>query len=86
MLKCARERYILCDSTKLNQNALCSFIKISEITALITDDDANPEYIKRMRDAGLKVILATIPRLSEPETDIKGKDVPLESKTLKKTE
>lgn len=86
MLKCARERYILCDSTKLNQNALCSFIRISEITALITDDDANPEYIKWMRDAGLKVILATIPRLSEPETDIKGKDVPLESKTLKKTE
>ena len=65
---------------------MCKRALYSEITALITDDDANPEYIKRMRDAGLKVILATIPRLSEPETDIKGKDVPLESKTLKKTE
>ena len=29
MLRCAREKYILCDSTKLNQTTLCTFISVS---------------------------------------------------------
>ena len=62
MLKCAKERYILCDSTKLNQSTLCSFAKIPEITALITDDEANPEYIKRVKEAGVIVIVEPIVR------------------------
>lgn len=60
MLECAREKYILCDSTKLNQTTLYSFIKTKDITALITDDEANPEVVRRMRGAGLRVIVAPI--------------------------
>ena len=62
MLKCSREKYILCDSTKLNQSALYSFIHIKDISALVTDDEANPDYIERARAAGLRVIVAPIER------------------------
>lgn len=64
MLECAKEKYILCDSTKLNQRTLYSFIQTKNITALITDDEANPEFIDRMQEAGLQVIVAEIPRIS----------------------
>lgn len=83
MLKCAKERYILCDSTKLNQSSLYSFVKIPEITALITDDEANPEFVKQIRAAGLQVILVPIPSISEQETSTGGNDVYTEIKTLK---
>lgn len=62
MLRCAREKYILCDSTKLNQTTLCTFISTKDITALITDDEANPEYVEKVRAAGLDVIVASIDR------------------------
>ena len=62
MLRCAREKYILCDSTKLNQTTLCTFIATKDITALITDDEANPEYVEKVRAAGLDVIVASINR------------------------
>ena len=62
MLCCAREKYILCDSTKLNQTTLCTFIATKDITALITDDEANPEYVEKVRAAGLDVIVASIDR------------------------
>lgn len=63
MLENAKERYILCDSTKLNQYTLFSIAQVNEITALITDDMANPDYINRLRHHGLKVIVASIPSL-----------------------
>ena len=61
MLECAKERYILCDSTKLNQDSLYSCMGPDGITALITDNEANPEYIERLRASGLTVILAPVP-------------------------
>ncbi|MDO4288193.1 MAG: DeoR/GlpR family DNA-binding transcription regulator [Eubacterium sp.] len=84
MLECAREKYILCDSTKLNQNSLYSFISTPKITALITDDDANPEYVKQMQDSGLKVILAPISNLSESEIRLHENNILPKSETLKK--
>lgn len=62
ILKNAKERYILCDSTKLNQDSLFSFMPIGELTALITDDEANPEYVELLRLNGLTVITAPIAR------------------------
>lgn len=63
ILLCARERYVLCDSTKLNQPSVCSYASLPEITALITDSDANPEFITRLREKGLTVIVADVPRI-----------------------
>lgn len=62
ILECAKSTYFLCDSTKLNQNSLYAFAKLNEIAALITDEEANPDYIERLREAGLTVIVAPIVR------------------------
>lgn len=58
ILTCARERYLLCDSTKLNQSTLYSYGSYKEITALITDSEANPEDVERLRSKGVTVIQA----------------------------
>ena len=63
ILLCAKERYILCDSKKLNQPSICSYASLSEITALITDGEANPEFIAGLRTKGLNVIVAKLPHL-----------------------
>lgn len=62
MLECARERYILCDSTKLNQTALYSYAACHEITALITDNEANPSVLSALRERGVTVITSPILR------------------------
>lgn len=62
ILTCARERYILCDSTKLNQSTLYSYAGYNEITALITDCEANPDYIEGLRNKGITVIQAPVLR------------------------
>lgn len=72
MLEQAKERYILCDSTKLNQGALYSCISIDKITALITDAEANPEYIGKLRAGGLTVITAPVPRHQQERPSIFG--------------
>lgn len=72
ILECAKERYILCDSTKLNQTALYSCMTIDKITTLITDDEANPEYVSKLRSRGLTVITAPVPRQQQESPSIFG--------------
>ena len=60
ILRNARERYILCDSSKLNKTTVFSIMPCSELTALITDDDADPYYIDQLRSSGLEVIVAPV--------------------------
>lgn len=62
IIKCAKSSYFLCDSTKLNQNSLYSFAGLHEVTALITDEEANPDYIEMLRKEGLTVIVAPVLR------------------------
>lgn len=60
ILRNARERYILCDSSKLNKTTVFSIMPCSELTALITDDDTDPYYIDQLRSSGLEVIVAPV--------------------------
>lgn len=62
MFTYAKERYVLCDSTKLNQETLFSYEKSADVTAVITDNEANPDYVAALREAGLTVIVAPIGR------------------------
>ena len=62
ILECAKATYFLCDSTKLNQTSLYSFAGLEEIAALITDEEANPDYVEKLRQTGLNVIVAPLPR------------------------
>lgn len=64
IMECSKSTYLLCDSTKLNQNSLYAFLKPEEITALITDEEANPDYIDSLREKGLTVIVAPLARTS----------------------
>ena len=57
---CAREKYILCDSSKLDRNSISPVASLDEITALITDDEADPYYIDKLREAGLEVYVAPV--------------------------
>lgn len=58
MLRYAQEKYVLCDSSKLNKDSVFTLVAANEITALITDDDADPYYINELQEAGLKVVVA----------------------------
>jgi len=60
LLMCAREKYILCDSSKLDRDSISPVASLDEITALITDDEADPDYINKLREAGLEVYIAPV--------------------------
>lgn len=59
MLRYAKEQYVLCDSSKLNKSSVYSLIHANDITALITDDDADPYYVDELRKSGLEVVVAS---------------------------
>lgn len=73
ILRNARERYILCDSSKLNKTTVFSIMPCNELTALITDDDADPYYIDQLRGSGLEVIVAPVFRTKRTMRDQMGK-------------
>ncbi len=58
LCKCGRTCYILADSTKFNVNPFIEkTMNISEITCLISDSSLKQEYIQRLEEAGVEVIL-----------------------------
>lgn len=63
VLVCGKKKYVLCDSSKLNKKSIFAFMPIEAITALITDDDADPYYVGLLRDRGLEVIVAPVFRI-----------------------
>ncbi len=53
------DRYVvLLDSSKLDNKAGMLFTRINDIDTLITGQEADPEIIQKLRDKGLKIILA----------------------------
>ena len=66
----ASQRYLLCDSSKLNKHGISPFLPMKELTALITDDDADPYYINDLRQSGLEVIVAPVFRMKKTIRDI----------------
>lgn len=56
-LKAARRRVVLADSSKIGNIALAKFADINEIDWLITDDQADPEAVEKLRQKGLQVNL-----------------------------
>ncbi len=54
----ASERFVLADSTKLGRVALGKVCEISELTAVITDDEADPDVVEALRGANVEVLVA----------------------------
>ena len=49
---------ILADSSKLGASGFVSIVDISAVHALITDAEADPAYLERLRQRGIEVIVA----------------------------
>lgn len=53
------EIIVLTDSTKFEYVALANFISIDKVTTLVTDWDADPEFLMQLRQRGVQCITAS---------------------------
>src|SRR5690606_4349727 len=58
MMKSARRRVLLADSSKFEQRALLSFADLTDFHTIITDDGIPPESAEACQKAGIEVIIA----------------------------
>ncbi len=58
MVTHARSAYVLADHSKLLRVATARFATLAEVTALVTDDGADPEAVAALERAGLEVLRA----------------------------
>jgi DeoR family glycerol-3-phosphate regulon repressor len=63
ILNQTRECYVLADSTKLGQVAVGRVCALDQITAIITDTDADTNELQALQDAGVRVLLAPLPKV-----------------------
>lgn len=59
MMHAGRKRVLLVDSSKFEQTSLVKYADLTEFDYVVTDADADPQYIERMREEGIKVIVAS---------------------------
>jgi DeoR family fructose operon transcriptional repressor len=57
LINIAEEIILVVDSSKINKNALNSAAKVDVIDKIITDNDANPEFIKELEKMNIDVII-----------------------------
>ncbi len=50
---------VLADHTKINHTGLISYAPLSVVDTLITDDQADPEYLRKIEEQNISVIIAT---------------------------
>jgi len=53
----ANKRYIVMDHSKFDQNALFSFANLEEIDAIITDHQPSKEWVERLTEAEVEIIV-----------------------------
>jgi DeoR/GlpR family transcriptional regulator of sugar metabolism len=66
MASLADKVVLVTDSTKLGRAGFTSFLPIGAVNVLVTDDHADPEFVKRLQSMGIEVLLASEPRVSQP--------------------
>ncbi len=60
----ARRVIVLADASKLGQVAFANVAPVAAISVLVTDADADPVQLQRLRDLGVEIVLATAPLAS----------------------
>jgi DeoR/GlpR family transcriptional regulator of sugar metabolism len=60
ILRHAAEAYVLADSSKLGRIALQRVCALTEVTAVITDDGADPELVAELTQQGVRVLVAEV--------------------------
>lgn len=58
MVRCARQVVVLADSSKLGEEQLVRFASLSDVDTLITDAEADPAFLARLRGRGVEVLVA----------------------------
>ncbi|MGX8709526.1 MAG: DeoR/GlpR family DNA-binding transcription regulator [bacterium] len=58
MAQYAAQVFVLCDYSKMDKTALSPFLKLKETDCIITDYDANPEFVSRLQQCGVQVVVA----------------------------
>jgi DeoR/GlpR family transcriptional regulator of sugar metabolism len=57
MVKVANEVIVVSDSSKIGQKGLASIVPVTKIDKLITDNNAPEDFVKKLRQSGVDVIL-----------------------------
>jgi DeoR/GlpR family transcriptional regulator of sugar metabolism len=60
ILRSARQRIVMLDSTKIEKKALSKVMGINEMDILVTNSDADPVVVQALEDQGVDVRLAGI--------------------------
>jgi len=60
MARCADQVVVVSDSSKIGRDQFQSILALDEIQALITDDNAPPEFIEALRARGLRVVVVPV--------------------------
>jgi len=60
LIQMAQEVILLVDSTKFNQNSEYFFASLRDISHIITDSDADPEFVEDLRAQGCTVTIAQL--------------------------
>ncbi len=60
ILNASQQRVVCADSSKLGQVSLAHVCDLDDIDRLITDEDADPEFVAALRETGLDVVLAPL--------------------------
>jgi DeoR family transcriptional regulator, fructose operon transcriptional repressor len=58
LMHVAGQVILLADSSKIHKTALYSFGSLKEVSALVTDDRADAEFLSAARDLGVNVVIA----------------------------
>lgn len=58
MVRAGSRSVILADSSKLGMDSFLKIVPLAEVDTLITDNNAPPDVVDELRDAGLEVLLA----------------------------
>jgi len=56
LMRQAAQTYLLCDSSKIEQNRYLSFAPLQAVQVLITDQRADPAVLQSYREAGLRIL------------------------------
>ena len=58
LLKITNEVIVVADSSKINKTALFTFCSINDISVLITDAEADQEFLEEFKNRNIKVFIA----------------------------
>ena len=64
LLASATQTVALVDSSKLGKTGLAPFLDVDSISYLVTDGDADPDFISQVREAGLNVTVCSDDRVT----------------------